>query len=104
MNHRALPWLLLVAACGLTHHRLHLLPGAEAQQLQPGELPPATGAMRFLEGSWQGVVRASSTENRCAETVVQRNGTLKQVCTAFRRYDSRGAEGHEEIGSLLTRI
>lgn len=96
MTHRALPWLLLVAACGLTHHHLHLLLGAEAQQLQPAELPPATGAMRFLEGSWQGVVRDSGTKIRCAESVVQRDGILNQVPMTLQWYGSTGAKRHEK--------
>ncbi len=82
---RVLPWLLLAAACGLAHNRLQLLPVAEAQQLQPGEFPPATGAMRFLEGHWQGVLRYraddGSTVSQCVEQIVLRNGTAWQVRT-----------------------
>lgn len=87
MGRRVLPWLLLAAACGLTHNNLQLLPGAEAQQ--SGQFPPATDAMRFLEGFWQGVHRYTAEDgtvvSHCVEQIIQRNGTAWQVRTPVGR-------------------
>lgn len=63
---------------------LQLLPGAEAQANQPGgDLPPATAAMRYLEGYWQGTMSYSTedgrTASRCVQQIVMRNGSLWQV-------------------------
>ncbi len=81
---RPVALLLLAAACGLTHNHLQLLPGAAAQADQPGgDLPPATAAMRYLEGYWQGTMSYSTedgrTASRCVQQIVMRNGSLWQV-------------------------